>query len=107
MNALDSADRDVLDGVHLVDTDGRAQWLTAVYRRTALRTALADGDGLAGDSMRGLVAALRLSGIADAARTGTDIDTWDDLTMHHADATANNRRKPRKTDATRQQLETP
>lgn len=76
-----------VDGLHLTDADGNAQWLTALYRRSTLGAALGSGPDLAGRSMRSLVASLRLTGIADPAGAGADIDTWDDVAHHQARST--------------------
>ena len=69
-----------VDGVHLTDTGGRAQWLAAIYRAPALRAAVARlGDRVDGASMRQLLAGLNLRGLVDEAETGTDVDTWQDV----------------------------
>ena len=68
------------DGVQLVDVGGRAQSLVAVYRRVALRAALAHlPDGGHGCSMRRLVAGLVLAPVADVDDDGADADTWADV----------------------------
>jgi molybdopterin-guanine dinucleotide biosynthesis protein A len=65
-----------VDGVIAVDAEGRLQYLTAAYRAGALRRAL---DGVAAnDSMRRVVGALRLDGVAVPAGTTHDVDTWQD-----------------------------
>ena len=71
------------DGVCLVDSGGREQWLAAVYTRSSLERALGDLDfdpesGVAGASMRRLAASLDLTLVADGDSTH-DIDTWNDL----------------------------
>ncbi|MGC5165596.1 gephyrin-like molybdotransferase Glp [Luteimicrobium sp. DT211] len=72
---------DAPDGAYLV-RDGRPQWLVGVYAREALDRALADlsagGDGLAGASVRALVAGLRCAEVADPDALSDDVDTWDD-----------------------------
>jgi len=75
-----------LDGAQLVDADGRAQPLIAVYRTTSLHAAAltamtaADPPGRAsGMSMRTLVGELRLAPVADRGDTAHDLDTWDDV----------------------------
>ncbi len=76
---------DGADGAQLVDAGGRAQ-LVAVYRRDALRRALA---GLAGEggvhgaAVRRLHERLAMAPVADHGR-GADADTWDDV--HRLDA---------------------
>ena len=72
------------DGAYLV-RDGRPQWLVGVYAREPLERALAslaigtDGtDGLAGASVRSLVAGLRCAEVADPDALSDDVDTWDD-----------------------------
>lgn len=70
------------DGAVLVDVGGHRQPLAAVYRRAALAAALDDvaaGRGLAGASMRTLLAGLRLTEVPDIGGYGDDVDTWDDL----------------------------
>lgn len=65
------------DGVCLVH-EGRAQWLTAIYRRAALRAALDRLGDPAGRSVRDLVAGLLLVEVT-AGTAAADIDTWEDL----------------------------
>ncbi|WP_454129115.1 molybdenum cofactor guanylyltransferase [Microbacterium aurum] len=67
-----------LDGWCLGDRDGRAQWLTALYRTAALRRAAAAlPDAGTHASVRTLVGPLRLELIAAGPATD-DIDTWHD-----------------------------
>lgn len=86
MAALVHGPDDRVDGLHLIDANGTQQWLTALYRRSALRSGLESGPELSGRSMRSLVGALRLVGVADPAGAGADIDTWDDLAHHQIHA---------------------
>jgi molybdopterin-guanine dinucleotide biosynthesis protein A len=68
------------DGARLVDKDGRAQSLVAIYRRAPLRAALDRlPDRGHGCSMGQLLAGLTLTPVADAGGHGTDADTWDDV----------------------------
>lgn len=70
----------ISDGALLVDRDGRAQTLCAVYRYNALRLARprdrADERGL---PVRALVGTMLLLEVAAAGREAQDVDTWDDL----------------------------
>ncbi|GAA1829352.1 molybdenum cofactor guanylyltransferase [Agromyces salentinus] len=71
------------DGVHLVDADGRSQWLTGIYARGALDRAF-DAIGTPdGSAMRHLVASLDLL-VVDDDGTAADIDTWHDLDLARA-----------------------
>lgn len=76
---------DVGDGVHLVDPDGRAQWLAAIYRRDSLAAALAHPTDQTGRSMRSLVAGMRLTGVEVDATAAADVDTWEDLQQARAE----------------------
>jgi molybdopterin-guanine dinucleotide biosynthesis protein A len=68
------------DGARLVDTDGRAQSLVAIYRRAPLRAALDQlPDRGHGCSMGRLLSGLTLTPVADVGGHGTDADTWDDV----------------------------
>lgn len=67
------------DGAHLVDRDGRAQWLTGVYRRRALTDALMRLGDPRGASMRALVGPLRVVPVPDPCESGADVDTWADV----------------------------
>jgi len=66
------------DGVMLIDADERTQPLTAIYRRSALRAAVAERhrsaqiDGL---SVRALVGTLTIVAVAASAGSTDDIDT--------------------------------
>lgn len=68
------------EGVCLSDAEGRAQWLTGIYRTGALRDAAAaiphGGHDL---SVRALLGDLRIDTVAAADDIAKDIDTWDDL----------------------------
>ena len=83
--AVDPTDRDH-DGAYLV-REGRAQWLVGLYRRDALKRALAEvavsagpgADGLAGVPVRRLVAVLSCAEVPDEDGVSADVDTWDDL----------------------------
>ncbi|MFE5670782.1 NTP transferase domain-containing protein [Agromyces sp. NPDC056523] len=73
------------DGVCLVDSSGRSQWLTAVYSRAALSRAFdalavpdSDPARLHGAAMRRLAASVDLTLVAGEGTT-RDIDTWSDL----------------------------
>lgn len=69
------------DGAFLVDPDGRAQWLAAVYRPEGLRRALAvlaADAGIRDASVRRLTAHLDLRPVPVEGAEGTDIDTWAD-----------------------------
>ncbi|TFB47316.1 NTP transferase domain-containing protein, partial [Cryobacterium tagatosivorans] len=71
---------DAVDGIHLVDADGRAQWLTGLYRASALAEAVRlTGVEVRGASMRGLLGGLTLRGIRDESNAGRDVDTWQDV----------------------------
>lgn len=67
------------DGVCLIDSSGRMQWLVGRYRTDALRTAVAAlPDGGRDASLRSLLARLRITAVP-AGDLATDVDTWDDL----------------------------
>lgn len=73
---------DDVEGVVLVDDDGRRQWLCAIYRASALRTALlhvaADDEGRTpsmGSALRGLT----LRELPDRAGASDDVDEPDDV----------------------------
>ncbi|MBP2435786.1 molybdenum cofactor guanylyltransferase [Microbacterium amylolyticum] len=72
---------DGTDGVVLVDPSGRAQWLTARYRRSALRQALAatPHSGDRAPSLRRVVSLLTLTERPAPWRATRDVDTWEDL----------------------------
>lgn len=75
------------DGVCLADTASRPQWLTAMYRTAALRTAAermpANG---AHASMRVLLADLAVAVVAAPEAETADVDTWEDLDRARARA---------------------
>lgn len=66
-------------GLCLADAEGRPQWLTGLYRTTALRRA---AEGLADHGVdapaRALLSALHPTVVPASAREIRDIDTWDD-----------------------------
>ncbi|MEO6201310.1 MAG: hypothetical protein ABIX44_09120, partial [Cryobacterium sp.] len=71
---------DALDGIHLVDANGRAQWLAGLYRASALTAAVGRaGTDARGGRMRDLLSGLRLRGIRDDSNAGRDVDTWQDV----------------------------
>ena len=78
------------DGVHLTDASGRPQWLTALYRTSALRTAAASVlDNGRNAPVRSLVGALKLTSVHAPESATRDVDTWEDLEWarrHHLDA---------------------
>lgn len=68
-----------LDGARLADPDGRMQWLTGVYRTTALaEAALALPDGGRDQPVRALLAGLRVQMLPDQEASARDVDTWED-----------------------------
>ncbi|GAA3800996.1 molybdenum cofactor guanylyltransferase [Cellulomonas soli] len=70
------------DGARLVDEDGRAQHLLAVYTRAALDQAVArhgGPTGVRGLPVRALLDGLRLTDVTDLEGGGLDADTWDDV----------------------------
>ncbi|HEY6799417.1 MAG TPA: DUF6457 domain-containing protein, partial [Agromyces sp.] len=74
-----SGDGTRLDGVCLVDADGREQWLAGLYWRASLSRALhALGDAVHGASVRRLVGGLQLRQVPDGG-TALDVDTWQDV----------------------------
>ncbi len=78
LGAPDSLSR--TDGAHLTDASGRSQWLTAVYRTSALRDAAASVPAAGRDApVRGLVGALRLVAVQASDAATRDVDTWEDL----------------------------
>lgn len=69
-----------LDGFHLVDADGREQWLAGIYRGAALREGMRRlGSEARGASVRQLLSGFSLRGIRDAGQAGRDVDTWQDV----------------------------
>ena len=68
------------DGAHLRDSARRPQWLTALYRTSALRSAAeALPDRGRDASVRSLVGGLRLAVVEAPATATRDVDTWEDL----------------------------
>lgn len=68
------------DGAHLTDASGRSQWLTAIYRTSALREAAASvPDAGHNTPVRTLVGGLRLSAVPAPESATRDVDTWEDL----------------------------
>jgi molybdopterin-guanine dinucleotide biosynthesis protein A len=68
------------DGLCLTDRTGARQWLTGVYRTTALRpaaSALSERGRHA--SIRSLVAGMSVVRVAGAEDAVEDVDTWEDL----------------------------
>jgi molybdopterin-guanine dinucleotide biosynthesis protein A len=65
------------DGHGLSDSSGRRQRLAAVYRRTALASALANLGDPRDRAVRDLFAGLDLIW-TDPTRAGDDVDTWED-----------------------------
>lgn len=80
---------DGVDGLHLVDEAGRAQWLAGIYRRGALEAALARLGAPTGRSVRDLMSPLVLRPVPTDGCNVTDIDTWEDWrTARHRDRTS-------------------
>ncbi|TDW30537.1 molybdenum cofactor guanylyltransferase [Cryobacterium psychrophilum] len=78
-----------VEGLHLIDAEGHAQWLTAAYRNDALRPAMHRlGARARGASMRQLVGSLALHGILDHTGAATDVDTWQDVSESAARLTS-------------------
>ena len=67
------------DGALLVDSEGRRQYLCAVYASRALAEAAPPPGEEHGLAVRALVEALDLGEVAAVAGEALDIDTWDDL----------------------------
>ena len=68
------------DGTHLTDASGRPQWLTALYRTSALREAAASVPASGRDApVRALVGELRLTSVRAPEAATRDVDTWEDL----------------------------
>lgn len=69
------------DGAVIADADGRAQWLAAIYRRSALQARLAaqGGGPIHGLPLRRLVENLRLLRVTEAGHAVLDCDTWEDV----------------------------
>ena len=79
---LSAASNDAeLDGACLLDSDGRAQWLAAIYRPSGLHRALAaltSTGGTRNAPVRRLVAQLILAEVPVHGKECADIDTWAD-----------------------------
>jgi molybdopterin-guanine dinucleotide biosynthesis protein A len=69
------------DGAVVVDEDGRAQWLAALYRRSALENAVTrfGDDQLVGLPLRRLVGDLHLLHVKGRSQALMDCDTWEDV----------------------------
>ena len=68
------------DGTHLTDASGRSQWLTALYRTSALRAAAASvPDDGRNAPVRSLVGGLSLTSVEGPESATRDVDTWEDL----------------------------
>ncbi|MEQ6897697.1 NTP transferase domain-containing protein [Microbacterium sp. KR10-403] len=68
------------EGACLSDETGRPQWLTGVYRTSALRRAAASlPDEGRDQSMRALFADVAIATLEDRADGAHDIDTWEDF----------------------------
>ena len=68
------------DGAHLRDSARRPQWLTALYRTSALRSAAEALPDRGRDApVRSLVGGLRLAVVEAPATATRDVDTWEDL----------------------------
>lgn len=77
------------DGVCLADGASRPQWLTALYRTSALRErAQALPDRGRDASMRTLLDDLSIAAIAAPPAETADVDTWEDLNSARARAAA-------------------
>jgi hypothetical protein len=65
----------------VVDEDGRAQWLAALYRRSALENAVTrfGDDQLVGLPLRRLVGDLHLLHVKGRSQALMDCDTWEDV----------------------------
>lgn len=67
------------DGIALIDTAGREQWLAGRYRIEALRSAVSALPSVTDASMKRLLSGIRLHLIADRDGASVDLDTWDDI----------------------------
>lgn len=65
-----------VDGLALVDADGRTQWLAGRYRVAALRRAIAALPKVDGASMRALLEPLGITTVPDRGGAALDLDTW-------------------------------
>jgi len=68
-----------VDGLVLLDVDGREQWLAGRYRLRALRPALEALGETSGASVRRVATTLNLVGVPDRDGASIDLDTWDDI----------------------------
>ncbi|MFC5929247.1 molybdenum cofactor guanylyltransferase [Cryobacterium melibiosiphilum] len=69
-----------VDGLHLIDETGHAQWLVAIYRGRQLAASVARlGSDVRGASMRALLGGLELRALPDLAGSSRDVDTWQDV----------------------------
>ncbi|MDQ4084397.1 MAG: NTP transferase domain-containing protein [Actinomycetota bacterium] len=68
-----------IDGVLLSDGAGRAQYLAGAYRTAPLRDAVHALGTTSGESVRRLVAGLRLREVAAHPEEAMDCDTWPDV----------------------------
>jgi len=85
-----------VDGVCLVDGDGRPQHLVAAYRRAALEDAVARLDTVRDVSVRRLVVGLTLGSVPDPGGAAADADTWSDVHRLDAELTADGTRAARR-----------
>ena len=75
-----------VEGVHLTDRDGRAQWLLGCYRRSALDASVALLGEVRDASVGRLLGGLTLTSVVDVEGIGDDVDTWQDLEQVRAQA---------------------
>ncbi|WP_421735765.1 molybdenum cofactor guanylyltransferase [Cellulomonas sp.] len=80
------------DGARMVGAEGRPQHLVAVYRRTALRSALDALPDLHGAAVHRLVGGLHLVDVPDEQGATADADTWADV--ERLDAALSDRIEP-------------
>jgi len=81
--AAASTPPDDIDGVALIDADGRPQWLAGLYRTTAIRHAI---DGLIAahgttqdSSLHRILSPLTITLAPDPDGVALDVDTWQDI----------------------------
>jgi molybdopterin-guanine dinucleotide biosynthesis protein A len=67
------------DAAMLIDEHGRRQLLAAAYHRDALVAALGALGDPRNQSMRALMATMRIVGVASVGAETLDCDTWDDV----------------------------
>ena len=70
------------DGVVLVDSDGREQWLAGRYRLSSLRASLDGLPDVRDVSVRRLLAPLKLHTVIDRVGATLDLDTWGDVNRY-------------------------